>query len=344
MKHLSKHLLTLIAFLIPALSNAQNKTIHEFKLRNKSVITNDSIGYIRVIDVRIHKADIGYVYDYSTRKCKLVTESSLDTSLALFMNKHFISNANGSDTVLCIVRDLYADQRPTNNDAGTVYINIDFFRGKNNQYKLVFQADSLHILPYNLPKSLFITINEQISYLSNLALKDSLYSAALKIYSKDDAVSLPSIEKSTLPLYNITNHSKGIYFNYQQMTTLNPSIKDFKPEIWSRFIEKKIDIYQVMPDGELGDLINKDSIYALYDDGWWVYTFNAFYEAQLINNDYYIKVPIENIFKEEKDKAYMAYYMGGMFAGATASILNKTFCRLKINHKTGKLTIVKLVM
>jgi hypothetical protein len=332
---------------------AQNTTTHSFSLKKTPAALNDKISYIKVIDKRHFKDNLGYIYDYSTRKKNLVTDSSLDVALSKFANAHFISNKDGSDTLLFIIHGMYLEHKPINADIGTIYLHADFFRGNNGQYKQLFQIDSFGIISKgNMPRIIMSRLDDLIAYNFIKAHKDSLYISSSATYSETEAINLPDMVRAKLPVYQTRQYKKGIYLNWQEFITQTPSITNFKVVEWEEFSKIKPGIYLTDKNGELGERIKLDSYYALYDSNWFKNEDNEAPEIKFINNDFYVSIKVatkkdNKIIKKIMPSLDIKPITEGMDNSSYGGVVDKYLASFKIvaklDYKTGNLIPVKLI-
>ncbi|MBS1773268.1 MAG: hypothetical protein JST82_10420 [Bacteroidetes bacterium] len=336
-----------LLFCFLSVAHAQETLVHDFVVGHDVITLNDKIAYFRVVDKRYNTASFGYITDYSTRKKQLITATSLQEAISKFANVHFINAANGTDTILFIVRNIYVEQQPTNMQVGTIYINADFFRGNNNQYRLLYSVDSFYeVTKGNVAKRLLLRLDELIGNYLLKSEQDSLLLQPVPTHSIDEAINQPDIEKSKLPVYQTQQYKRGVYMNAQEFFMQTPSVTDFKiVDAEEIYTGTKPGIYKVNKNGKLGERIKADAYYALFDGKWYLSYKKDAPEMRLINGDFYVNVDIETKYPVGATIAtgiLLGPIAGGIFAAVGGLATNGRY-HMKLDYKTGGLIPVRLL-
>jgi hypothetical protein len=247
---------------------ARQTFTYQFDL-NKPITAklSDKIGYIRVADARVKTDNLGYIREYGAIRT-LITDGTFEAAMTAFANKHFIANRGGTDTMLFILRDLSLEQNPINMDVCTIYMQVDIFRGSNDQYKEIYHVDTFCLLTNgNMPRIMFSRFTELLDHCVGRGHNEALYATTSATYSLNDAIHLPEIEKSKFPAYNTRMYKRGIYLTPDEFLTQTPSITNFKVVEYEEFSKTKPGIYRVDSNGKLGERI-KNEIYTIYNIQW----------------------------------------------------------------------------
>lgn len=343
----------ILAFLlfIPTVLTAQTHT-HKFELKTiPPTSLNPSISHIRVIDNRLTQDHFGYIIDNSTRKQKLVTDSSFQNSLESFLNKHFVNTYTNADTLLFIIRNLYLEHKPANTDLGTIYIHADFYRGRNDRYYPLHHIDSFYQLEGRTSIGLLSKLDELLGAYTIHSLADSLYNTALTALSCQAATTFVTDTKNTYPLYNTATYKRGVYMNWQEMLIQTPSVTDFKMVYYGALDNAAPGPYLFNKKGERGERIKPDRYYAVYDGRkWHKSTPDGFAAISYIKGDYYIDAKFGEKASDEERMIIMLFGITGYFVyKVTGANKNKQSdliygkLLMKIDYNTGKLIPVRMI-
>ncbi len=343
-------LLIRLQLVVSATAVAQTHT-HKFELKTAPAATNAAITHIHVIDNRQTKDHFGYIKDNSTRKLKLVTDSSFQTSLDIFLNRHFVNANSNADTLLFVIRNLYIEHKPANTDLGTIYIHADFYRGRNDKYYPLHHIDSFYQLEGRTSIGLLSKLDERLCAYTNHALADSIYNTSATPISSQAATSIVADTKSKYPLYTTETYKRGVYMNWQEMLMQTPAVTDFKMVYDDALDNATPGPYLLNKKGERGERIKPNNYYAVYDGRKWHKSAPyGFATISYIKGDFYIDAHLGQKQTDEERMIIMLFGITGYFVykvtGADKNqqsdlIYGKLL--MKIDYSTGKMIPVKMI-
>lgn len=326
-------------------ARAQTRT-HTFELKKATYTPTQSVAYIKVVDQRLQKGNFGYIIDNSTRRQTLITDGQLNIALEAFLNKTLRSTpSKNNDTLLFVLRNLLIEHRPAHTNLGTIYVHADFFRGSDNHFLHLNHADSFYQLENRTTKGILNRLNEIVYTYTYKALQDSMLKNNNAVYSYDECIALPDIEKNKYPLYSAKEYKKGVYNNWQDVLMQTPAIKEFTYLEPNEFGIGKTGFYTLDSNGKVGNKIDKKDYYAVYDGNWYIRTKRKAYEMILKNGDFYIKVnPFDvhiEIGKGIVPKSFVDPSMHGYGSGLVSYALAGYYV-FKLDYKTGDLIPVMI--
>lgn len=299
----NRYCIVVILTLIVYNTNAQNKSrFSETKISIQTKSTNNTkTSNIEVVDNRFYTMEIGKLISFEKNKwIRLQLDTSLTHSISTLFDS-LASQLNLNQHYLAKINSFYIQENKIKGISLRhlrLNLHIDFYaKRKNEQYQLVYTADSSHLLQSYLPES---SLPQDIKNLLNDHLKKCKHSVLKsKETSKEFILKKEQISQQATDLFTETK-TDGLYTTWQELKLNTPQFTSSRIE--------KID--------KVGQLVFKDTslqkkvkislfkLYAYIKQGI-LYKCSNFGSFPLLNiQNHYFFVGLHERFYTTKPNAY----------------------------------------
>jgi len=136
-------LLLIVFVMLSAFRSAAEKT-SEFRFDTTQAYRYFSAyRYVQVVDNRINKENLGTVHGAFGKKVPVIAELSLEQAVSDFSYSMIRGGKYaGNDTLLVVIYNFEFEEL-AEDDLATFYFKAQFFRGGDNRYQLVTDADTI---------------------------------------------------------------------------------------------------------------------------------------------------------------------------------------------------------
>lgn len=283
---------------------------------------NATFKYIKVIDNRQHRDDLGILrFGAFEKKKAVITKQKFTATLSTFAN-NVASEAviQRSDTLLIVMYDFMFDEFPAESKIATFYFKAQFFTGGNDKYTLVADMDTIYETKENDAVLLRIPSIVLLKTLDSLAASNDNITHDSR-YSFTSACNKVTKEK-TFPIYQCNGtFKKGIYYTYEDFLNHQPSDVPFIQH--NHYIDNRVNkptFYYKNEKGKKGATI--DSVFAIYNgENWYQPNKQGWSKMEYENGDFYRKQRFPGLRNNSNEVATMSVF-GGLIGGLiTAAVM-----------------------
>ncbi len=337
---MNKRLGLLAAFLSFAFNfNVLADSRDDFKLQvTDSLNSNTVFNQVQVLDMREDKDNIGYLRLGAFNKKNLqVPVGGLEQMLQQFARSVAgLDAARGDKTLLIVVHNFSMADRPIEGEMGTFYGRMDFYLGKEGQYRLAEHVDSF----FETTNAWDVTNN--VKRLVARKMTDWLYHITNDATVPDNApvLSLEAIkaeigaEKDKYPVYK-EEPKTGVYYTLEQFLNNAPATSEFVEKKYSMDGTNVSYFYEKGEGKKKGASLEKADCFALYNGKkWFKKTSDGLLEMKFRNGDFYFQEVGYGI--KRSDNAAVMFGLIGALVESTSNRKGNALYRMRLDPLTGK--------
>lgn len=310
----------------------------EFTLQPVDTIkTHTVFSQVSVIDMRVHKDDIGYLRNGPFNKKNIqVTPGGFDHMLEQFAQiTAGQAPSKGDQTLLIVVRDFSMADRPIDGELGTFYSRMDFYLGKNDQYQLAAHVDSF----FETTNAWDVTNN--VKRLAARKMTDWLFLMSdYKIAEGTPVSTLETIkariaaENKAYPVYNEA-YKTGVYYTLEQFLNNAPGTTEFVEKKYSTGDRNISYFYEKGEGKKKGASLEKSGCYALYNGKkWFKGTSEGLLEMKYADGNFFF--PEVGYGIRKSDNAAIMFGLVGALVESASNRKGKALYRMRLDPVTGK--------
>ena len=291
---------------------------------------------IRFVDTRENKNDMGIVQlGAFNKKARVIPKTSLATQLNNLIKSLTDSTAKNGDLLFQLRQFSFAEITGATSERGYCYLRAQLYSRVSEAYQKLNSIDTvIYIKSMDVTRALF---RKGSKTLSDFIAANLIQTPIEKdLFSPHDVMSLDSIEKRKIPVYNTTVYKDGLYANYESFKLQMPEqqitgiIKNGVPS----------GVKSVEANGRTEKVKSKD-IYAVVLNGQpFIATDYGYYPLEKREDDFYFTGKAKVTANTGNVIAASLFF--GIIGGLIASDAEATF-NMKIDHLNGGFVRLKEV-
>ena len=330
MYFLSRMLLTCLATCFLFVAHSQkHREKYTISLPEQKV-SDSRYNSLLFIDGRADTSNMGIVQlGAFNKKALVIAETPLDQQFRAIFNQLIDSSASQGECVFLLRQLSFAEVTKAMSERGYCYLRAALFARSGEGYQKINTIDTVILVKaMDVTRAMFRRGSKTIHEFIGQNLQRAPGEANL--YSLSDIHALDSVEKRSIPVYNTTVYTEGVYQTYE-------AFKQQKPDIPEAIVETdKAGLFVVKVTTEKGKKgkIKSGDLYAIVHDSIaYIATEFGYYQLDKRKDDFYFVGKTKVAASQGDIMAASVFF--GLIGGLLASQAVEAVFEMKIDHVGG---------
>lgn len=338
--HLPRKLMAVAVCLICTLTANSQRHKEDFSIAlPEQKVANSLYNSFRFIDGRKDTADMGIVQlGAFNRKAWVQPNRPISLQFQDVFNQLIDSAAKAGEFVLLLRSLSFAEVTTMTSEKGYFYLRAEAFAKITEGYKLLGRVDTVVLVKsLDVTRAMFRRGSKAINEFMGQHLVQAADSGWL--YSLADIMSLDSVEKRRLPVYNTATYTEGVYKSFTAFLQQTPEITNATIALSKASIPATV---KVPNDAGKPEKIKSKDLYALvYQGKPYIATDYGYYPLEKKDDDFYFTGKAK--VSANSGDVMMASFFFGIIGGLLASTPHDALFYMKIDHVGGGFVRIKQV-
>ncbi len=312
--------LALIIAAIGCFATTFGQKAHLFAFEDTTAALYCLYDNVRVIDMRKDKTSLGYIRKGALDRYEsITTEKPFDQYLSMYYSG--LLSSKTTEELVILIYSFNIEDKPIEDEVGTIYIDADFYGGSNGKYYFVGNVDSLYEV------GSITDVTKKLLRAAEHVLKGVVVdfagtekSANFDVYDLSAMKNRRQAERQKYPIYNAVSFKQGIYYTKKDFLYNNPVDTPFVRAFISSGNSGHNVFHYLDKKGKKDATIEGRDFFAIYDDGKW-FSGRGEYAVKMeyTDGDFYAVKQYRGLGNEKRNAMVMS---GGALGGAIgASII-----------------------
>ena len=338
--HLSRKLMAVAVCLICTLPVISQRLKEDFSLvLPEQKVANSLYNSFRFIDGRKDTTDMGIVQlGAFNRKAWVQPDRPIGLQLQDVFNQLIDPSAKEGEFVFMLRSLSFAEVTKAMSEKGYVYLRANAFAKTGEGYKLLGRVDTVVLVKaMDVTRAMFRRGSKAIIEFMSQHIVQAADSGWL--YSLADVMSLDSMEKRRLPVYNTATYTEGVYKSFTAFLQQTPEITNAEIVMNKQAMPATV---KVPNEAGKSEKIKSKDLYALVHQGKpYIATDYGYYPLEKKGDDFYFTGKAK--VNASQGDVMMASVFFGIIGGLLASSPHDALFDMKVDHVGGGFVRIRQV-
>jgi hypothetical protein len=326
---MGKLFLILISILINSNNLFSQIPVKDFEIAlTKQKVKHSLYKTIQFVDSRYDTTNMGMVQIGAfDRRAMVVATIPISTQLTAVINSLTDATAKDGELLLQLRKLHFVEITGVTSQNGSVFLRAILYSKKGDSYQKITSIDTVVTVDFReLTK---VLLKDAGKLITNLIADNLLQQASPDLYSLNDIISIDSIEKRKIKLYNTAEYADGLYSSYKSFMDQVPD-----KQLIVEMENGKITSLKALKDNGKEIKVKEKDIYSIVYKGQpYIETDYGFYPLQKRNDDFYF-IGKAKITANGGDVMAASALLG--IAGAIVASSSEGTFEMKIDHINGR--------